>query len=117
MAKLLACDEDVTLVRHVKTPTADLYTCEVIRGVSWFEKSGAALDASNGEKPSTQTIVRIPKNVCPAQLPASGDYIVRGALSAASITRAALDAMDAFRVATVGDNRRVFLHHVVVKSA
>lgn len=117
---LLGCTETVTLVRHVQDADGDSYTQETIQGVSWFEKTGSALSAANGEAPHTEVTVRIPAEVCPVQLPKPGDYMVKGVLTLppmASPTPRTLADWNAFRIATVGDNRRVCLPHVVVKSA
>lgn len=118
--RLLGCTETVTLVRHVQAADGDSYIQETIRGVSWFEKTGSALSAANGEAPHTEVTVRIPAEVCPEDLPAPGDYLVKGNLilpPRITLTPSALKGRDSFRIATVGDNRRVCLPHVVVKSA
>lgn len=116
--RLLGCTETVTLVRHMQTPDGDSYRCETIQGVSWFEQAGSALSASNGEVPHTEVTVRIPADVCPKQLPAPGDYLVKGTVPGGTKpTPANLSIRDSFRINTVGDNRRVCLPHVVVKSA
>ena len=113
--RLLACNETVTVVRHVQTGSSDLYTCEVIVGVSWFSKRGAVASAS-GEAPTTDVTVRIPADVCPEQLPSKGDMMVRGVLASYEDRRSLKD-LEAFRIAYVGDNRRTrILPHVVVKS-
>ena len=116
--RLLGCTETVTLVRHVQESDSDSYTKEVIQGVSWFEKSGDAISAANGEAPHTEVTVRIPAENCPEELPKAGDYMVRGTIPSSQkpIIPAALKEHDAFRIASVGDNRRVCLPHVVVKS-
>lgn len=116
--RLLGCTETVTLVRHRQYPEGDFYGKEVIEHASWFEKSGSGLTAENGEAPYTEVTVRIPAENCPEELPKAGDYMVRGTIpsSPKSITPAALKEHDAFRIAAVGDNRRVCLPHVVVKS-
>ncbi len=115
--KLLGCTETVTLIRHVQTHDGDSYTAEVMEGVSWFEKAGSVLSASNGEAPRTEVTVRIPAERCPETIPKAGDYLLKGTLPAGTVlTPSVLKGLDAFRVATVGDNRRVGLQHVVVKS-
>ena len=115
MKNFLGCSETVTVVRHVKTPDTDAYTCEVIVGVSWFSKRGATVSAG-GEAPEVETVVRIPAEVCPEELPKKDDLIVRGALGAYE-SRKSLEGYESFRVALVGDNRRArLLPHVVVKS-
>lgn len=109
------CNETVTVVRHQALPDGDVYTCEVIVGVSWFSKRGATASA-DGETPTVETVVRIPAEVCPEQLPAKGDLLVRGVLGAYT-GRESVKGMESFRVALVGDNRRArLLPHVVVKS-
>lgn len=113
--RLLACTETVTLVRHEQTASNDVYTCEVIVGVSWSSKRGGVASVS-GETPAVETIVRIPADVCPEQLPAKGDMMVRGVLASYE-DRKSLKDLETFRVAYVGDNRRTrLLPHVVVKS-
>lgn len=116
MSRLLACTETITLVRHVQTHGADSYTKEYITGASWFEKTGDAL-SSNGETPSAQIIVRIPADVCPEDLPAEGDFVVKGRLPPRfEFNPKNLAVVNCFRIATVGNNLRCFLPHVVVKS-
>lgn len=116
MSRLLACDEHVILVRHVQTHDGDSYTREEIDGVSWFEKIGDSL-SSNGETPSAQIIVRIPADVCPETLPAEGDFLVKGFLPPRfQFNPRNLAKVNCFRIATVGNNLRCFLPHVVVKS-
>lgn len=113
---MLACNETATLIRHHRTGDEDSYSCHVITGVSWFEKSGAPL-ATVGEKPAATVTVRIPEALVPDPLPAVGDYMVKGAVDACP-DRKALNAMTGFRIAFTGDNRRLRrLRHVVVKSA
>lgn len=116
--QLLGCTETVTLVRHVQDANGDSYIRETIHGVSWFEKSGASLSASAGEAPHTEITVRIPAEVCPDPLPKPGDYLIKGTGPAGILLKPAdFGGYDAFRIAAVGDNRRVCLPHVVVKSA
>ena len=116
--RLLGCTETVTLVRHVQTADSDRYTKVVIQGVSWFEKSGSALSAANGEAPHTEVIVRIPAENCPAEPPQPGDYMVKGTIPVLQPWDPMfLKSYDSFRIASVGDNRRVCLPHVVVKSS
>lgn len=115
--RLLGCTETVTLVRHVQESDSDSYTKEVIQGVSWFEKSGDAISATNGEAPHTEVTVRIPAENCPEELPKAGDYMVRGTFpGGVLVIPKYLPARKSFRIATVGDNRRVCLPHVVVMS-
>lgn len=118
--RLLGCTETVTLVRHVQDTGGDSYTKETIQGVSWFEKAGSGLSAANGEGPRTGVTVCIPAEVCPEDLPAPGDYLVKGNLTIpprVKLTPSVLAGYDSFRIAKVGDNRRVCLPHVVVMSA
>lgn len=113
---MLACTETVTLVRQVSTAEGDSYSCQVIEGVSWFEKTGSALSAAKGEAPAVSVVVRIPEAAAPEPLPQAGDYMVKGTVDAVA-DRKALDGLDGFRIAAVGDNRRLHKRrHVVVKS-
>lgn len=115
MKNFLACNETVTVVRHVKTRDEDSYSCEVIVGVSWFSKRGSNA-SSTGDAPTAEAVVRIPAEVCPERLPAKDDLLVRGVLGAYE-GRESIKGMEAFRVALVGDNRRArLLPHVVVRS-
>ena len=112
---MLACTETVTLVRHVKTAEGDSYTCEIIVGVSWFEKHGA-LVSSKGEAPENVVLVRIPARLVPEPLPEAGDHLVRGAIGGCSGLKD-LAELECFRIAKVGDNRRGrLLPHVVCRS-
>lgn len=110
----LACTETVTLVRHVQTPDGDSYEKETIHGVSWYEKTGCTL-SSAGEQPDASVIVRIPADAAPAELPALGDYLIKGQLPPRiSIDRGSLAQLNAFRISKVGNNLREHLPHVVV---
>ncbi len=112
---MLACTEIVTLVRQVSTAEGDSYSCQVINGVSWFEKTGSTLSAANGEAPTVSVVVRIPEAAVPEPLPQAGDYMVKGVVAAVA-DRKALDGLDGFRIAAVGDNRRLHKRrHVVVR--
>ena len=116
--RLLGCTETVTLVRHMQIPEGDFYIKEVIENASWFEKSGSGLTVKNGEAPHTEVTVRIPAEYCPEELPKAGDYMVKGTIPSSPklITLATLKQYDAFRIASVDDNRRVCLPHVAVIS-
>ena len=112
----LACTELVTLVRHVQTSEGDSYRKETISGVSWYEKVSDSL-STIGETPSAQFIVRIPADVCPVELPAQGDFLVKGRVPPGFVfDPKKLAGPGCFRIATVGNNLRCFLPHVVVKS-
>ena len=119
--RLLACTETVTLVRHVQNPDGDSYERETIHGCSWHEKTGGSLSAS-GEQPNASVIVRIPADVAPVQLPAIGDYLIKGNLpprtqvDPGNLARlnAYLPRLNAFRISKVGNNLRKPLPHVVV---
>lgn len=113
---MLACNVTVTLIRHLRSGDEDSYSCHVIEGVSWYEEAGSTL-AVVGEKPAATVTVRIPAAIAPNPLPGAGDYLVKGVVASCP-DRKALNAMNGFRIAFVGDNRRLkHLRHVVVKSA
>lgn len=113
--RLLACTDTVTLVRQIQTTEGDSYACQVIAGVSWHSKAGDSL-SRDGEQPSGTVVVRIPEPLVPDPLPQAGDYLVHGVLASCP-DRRALDGLEYFRIAAVGDNRRLAcLRHVVVKS-
>lgn len=113
---MLACNEAVTLVRHIKTASGDRYETEVIHGVSWFSKIGMN-PANSGESPAEHHIVRIPAAVVPEVLPHRGDTMVRGELTV-EVTRLRdiPERMDSFLITRIGDNRRGRLSHVVVSN-
>lgn len=112
--RLLACTETVTLVRVLHMPDGDSYERETLHGCSWYEKTGGSLSAF-GEQPNASVIVRIPADVAPVQLPAIGDYLIKGNLPPRTqVDPGNLARLNAFRISEVGNNLRKPLPHVVV---
>jgi len=111
---MLACTETVTFVRLVKGTDSDAYETITFSGVSWFDKTRIKTENS-GMVYDNAVQIRIPAaSITTEQLPAVGDFIVRGAVSGAITKRSDLEQYKPRRVMTVGDNRRGGLPHVAV---
>lgn len=104
---MLACDQTVTLIKHITENDGDSYTCETIHGVSWFTKT-VITTSKDGATPANTYEVRILNGV--GISPAPGDYVARGEIS--SVQRPSdLKEVEHFRITSVGDNRRGSLPH------
>lgn len=104
---MLACDQTITLIKHITETEGERYTCQTVSGASWFSKT-VIVTSGDGAKPSNTYDVRIYGNVDIA--PAPGDYIARGVVN--GITKPAdLKDFEYFRITSVGDNRRGGLPH------
>lgn len=98
---MLACDKTVTVVRYA----GEVYTCTVIRGVSWHEKLQVAVQDKGLAAANTFT-VRIPADRLPRDyMPRTEDKVVLGQVQ--DVARPSdLRAYHYFTVKSVGDNRR-----------
>lgn len=106
-------NEQLTLVRHIETPTEDKYVSIATQG-SWKHEAGNDM-SRQGQAPVSSVTVRIPEENLPFTLPVAGDYMVRGVVSVGSLSD--LKGKEYFRVAAVRDNRRgVNLRHLAVLS-
>lgn len=108
-------DELVTLIRC----DGEQYTAVSLTGASWFEKTGIA-PSDSGFVSENSVRVRIPAASFSegVALPAAGDHILRGAISAGCTIQSPADlaALGARRVMAVGDNRRGRMPHVAVSA-
>ena len=112
MDSFLACNEVLTLVRHIKDQNGDRYVCYPINGASWYEKMVVAT-SGDGAKPVNVVKVRIPSKVVPACMPAKLDFIVKGKVEAVE-RPSDLKGQIYFQITAVSDNRRGPLDHVMV---
>ena len=104
---MIACDQTITLVKHVTEKDGDTYTCTTVNGASWFSKT-VITTSGDGAKPANTYDVRIVGNVDIDPTP--GDYIALGVVD--GITKPAdLKGKTHFRITSVGDNRRGSLPH------
>lgn len=83
---MLACDETMTLVRHIREDDGDRYECTAIRGGSWYRKTSIALNG-DGAKPVGTCSVRFPPEALDGAGPKVGDYLVRGGCPPSSVPR------------------------------
>lgn len=110
---MLACDETVTLVRHILEQEGDRYACTVIRGVSWHTAEWTTLQ-EHGFVKKRETKARIPENcMLEGVIPEAGDWMIRGAVTEIA-EQSDLEAWEHIRIMTVGDNRRGGLPHWAV---
>lgn len=107
---MLACDQAITLVKHIAGKDGDSYNCFSVPNASWFS-SVSISTSGDGAKPGNSYVVRIPVGNVPTGIaPAPGDYVVRGIVL--SVDRPAdLSGHEHFRITAVGDNRRGGLAH------
>lgn len=106
-------NEQLTLVRHIETPTGDSYVSIATKG-SWKYEAGNDM-SRQGQAPVSSVTVRIPEENLPIVLPVAGDYMVRGAVYIGSLS--GLRGREYFRIASVRDNRRgANLRHLAVLS-
>lgn len=103
-------DQVITLVKHIKTDTADKYACYSLNNASWHS-AVSIVTSADGAKPTNTYTVRIPEEDIPTgKFPDLGDYVVRGVI--ASVTRPAdLVGREHFRITAVGNNLRGGLPH------
>lgn len=103
-------DQNITLVKHIKTDTADAYACYSMANASWFS-SVSIVTSGDGAKPVNSYTVRIPEEYVPTSItPSPGDYVVKGVIT--SVKRPAdLVGHEHFRVTAVGCNLRGNLPH------
>lgn len=112
---MLACDEVLTLVRHIREQDGDRYECIPVPGASWYRKTTIAVSA-DGAKPVGTCICRIPEGVI-AVPPSVGDFVVRGSLKQVERAPRDLAGTEYMQVTSVGDNRRGRLKHWRVEGA
>lgn len=112
---MLACNEVLTLVRHIREKDGDRYECSAVPCASWFRKEIVAI-SPDGAKPVNTCICRIPgETVMPE--PHAGDYLVRGIVRDVSRAPNDFGGLDYMQITSVGDNRRGGLPHWRVSGA
>lgn len=104
---MIACDQTVTLIKHITDTDEDSYSCKVVSGASWFSKT-VITTSKDGATPANSYEVRLFGELDIS--PAPGDYVARGVVK--SITKPSdLKNTEYFRITAVGDNRRGNLPH------
>jgi hypothetical protein len=103
-------NQTITLIKHIKTETADSYACYSMPNASWFASLSIATDG-DGAKPVNTYTVRIPAEHVPVGVvPDMGDVIAKGVVT--NVTRPAdLKTIEHFRITAVGCNLRGLLQH------
>lgn len=104
---MIACDQTITLIKHIMGEDTDAYTCTTVSGASWYSKT-VIVTSGDGAKPANTFEVRIFGNLDIE--PAPGDYVALGTVEA--VTKPSeLKGVEHFRITSVGDNRRGGLAH------
>ena len=111
---MLMCNENLTLVRHIREDDGDRYECVPVSGGSWYRKKIIAI-GTDGARPVNTCQCRIPDGVLPDGVsPRVGDYMVRGTVGAVSRGAADFGSLDYMLISSVGDNRRGRFQHWAV---
>ena len=117
MLPVLMCNENLTLIQHIREADSDRYSCVAIQGGSWYRKLAVAISEA-GAKPVNTCRSRIPAAALPADVvPKEGDFLVRGSLTSVSKIPADLAGHDFILISSVGDNRRGKFQHWAVSGA
>ena len=106
---MFQCKVTVTFVRC----DGENYATTVVNGVSWFQKTSQTISGV-GLVYEDSTIIRIPADVVPDDMPKIGDQVVKGNLELVPQNPSDLSAYSPQKIMSVGDNRRGSLPHVVV---
>lgn len=108
------CQDNITLIRPVRTQTTDTYLCYPIQDASFYQQSSSA-QQGNGLTATGQIRIRIPETSMAEIdiLPQIGDYIVKGTVEEMTGMRDIADFPHG-KVRKVHDNRRQYCSHWAV---
>lgn len=105
---MLACDQTITLVKHIAAADGDSYSCRIVDHASWYSRV-SIVTSGDGAKPVNTYEVRI-MSALEGAAPELGDYCVHGEVSGVK-KPADLKEREYFRITAIGKNLRGNLPH------